>query len=268
MARFQQLEPSPSSTAVEQSEAVAGTGCGGGLRLHEESECACECDSDGVDQEEDDFMDFINDALSLPGSDRGSSPASGRCYSTADIHSVNDARLLAAEKKSSEVVRSIRDEDHMSCLEDLLSENNTVSSTLLGTDEDSPVTAASRMCVPEKDKTELDLLMEQASDEVRLLERRPFATSSIGQSGHVNVNANDEVEELIRAAQDAALLEKKYGVHVPTGLTNKDSRIGMVSGATRIRGDCDDNVNSDDESDESRSYGSNISDDSVISDSD
>jgi hypothetical protein len=133
VARFQQLEPSPSSTAVEQSEAVTGTGGGGGLRLHEESECACECGSDGVDQEEDDFMDFINDALSLPGSDRGSSPASGRCYSTADIHSVNDARLLAAEKKSSEVVRSIRDEDHMSCLEDLLSENNTVSSTLLGT---------------------------------------------------------------------------------------------------------------------------------------
>lgn len=247
--RFRELEGEHDNKSMENVACELRTTSGAGtstdaIDLNDISELS-DC-NDG-----DDFMDFINESLSLTRTDQTRSAQ----YEQSDAPSIDESRLRAAEKISEKIEGDIAQCDRMSCLEDFLNDN-PVPSVFLA---DEGAAVSGKLRVPQKDKTELDMLMEQTRDECRLLGPHAGTVATRGVLFEDD-DYNDQVRQLVMAAQDASYLEKKYGVE--GARNNAGNRITKAGITTNEDGE------SNNDSVESRSYGSNISDDSSLDDSD
>lgn len=234
----------------------------------------------GID-EDDDFMSFIADSLSKTASDCGShSPVMTSCIPP----SINESHLLETERKVQTILKGIEQHDQLSHMESQQPLHNSAVSVFLASNISSS-NASSDACprhIPNKDKTELDWLIEQTRDEARLLRRHhnhpPVIMSESRTRPVDNLEdscGDDQIRALVMAAQDAAYLENKYGGQISntkkTTTNRKNSSDNCASGGKmnhvvqnkRRSGD-----DEDDDSDGSRSYGSNISDESSLGDSD
>ena len=142
----------------------------------------------------------------------------------------------------------------------LLDESEVGIATFENSQSDFACHAPNRHTLPSRDKTDVDILMEQMDDEVRLLPHPrsalPGASSSAvgrGWRGH-DSDEKELLKQLLMSARDEEQLDKKYG----TGGASKTREcVNETRGMT---------LAADDTSSE-RSYGSNISDDSCDDDS-
>jgi hypothetical protein len=258
-------------------------------------------DLDDDEGDEDDFMSFINDSLTMNVNSKVNYSHNTNINIPADVSSAtfNEAHLLSVEHKSDLILGDIKRDDNMSNMEDLLYDSPATSGFM---SFNLPTSSSSQgsYVVPNKDKSELDLLLEQIKDESRLL-RNPIRTACAGPSD----DATEHISQLVMAARDAAYLDNKYGSNTRSTIApvcddQKNSTTTPISrnNYNHSRGDKSNNKNmnipqganvlltntykahsvgddeeedgaSDDEvSDGGRSYGSNISDESSLGDSD
>jgi hypothetical protein len=223
------------------------------------------------DDEDDDFMSFINDGLTA------NMPTSHKMLPSTCNY--NEPHLSAVQNKTDAIMKHIEDADEMSAMEELLCCTEASSRDFCAAN--LPADSMRDRYVPDKYKTELDLLLEQTRDESRLL-RNPITTTSISSSD--DVGPDDQIKALIMAAQDAAYLDKKYGSSLcedGRSRSKKSLEGGAVAGPAVNWGvgACANNIRrrvvkeeqggeSEEESTSGRSYGSNISDESSLGESD
>ena len=216
---------------------------------------------DDEEEEDDDFMNFINENLSMSMDIISNSKENHNFdFDNYAAGQFDESRLQSMEEKSESLLQDVTNNDNALDLEASLGNSEVVTSFI---SENLPVGTSARLNglgIPQKNKSEVDMLIEQVRDESRLL-YNPVKTTYAGPSGELN--DGDQVSQLIKAARDAAYLEKKYG---GSGSGSRNSQVENSKKATQ--GDTTKNVNDDDISDGERSYGSLISDDSTLSDSD
>lgn len=216
--------------------------------------------ADDTADDDDDFLSFINDSLSMNMTAENISHKTNHPHTLSSVHTYNENHLHATETKSDVILEDINRSDNMSRMEDLLCDSQSTSEFMSAHFPVGNTSQGSRVIIPDKDKSELDLLLEQTKDESRLL-RNPITSSHAGPSE--DLTENDQITELIMAARDAAYLDKKYGGVVDTNTTTHTT--SSKNKSRRV----DDNDNDDDYSEDGgRSYGSMISDESSLSDSD
>lgn len=216
------------------------------------------------EDEDDDFLDFIENTISagyvLPG--ESTTMGSEFCERKV-VHANRKCKEIMGEGSVGYDNNITAVSENMSDLEDLLyaceETNGFVSESMLKVST-THSNSTSSVTVPERDKTELDLLIEQTRDESRLLRHSTAASSSAPASFAPSMDQSDEISELVMASRDAAYLEKKYGA----GIAN--AQHSFVKNIHSGEDKC--SVEDDSVSDGGRSYGSNISDESSLGDSD
>lgn len=204
------------------------------------------------DVEDDDFMEFICQSLNENNTVNQ--------ISNSDYINLLDGRLNSAEETADKLLADVINKDNkMEKLDGILqchqSEIDCIPSNVAITG-DSSVRPSTRG----NGKTEADLLLEQAKDEVRLLRNPTYRISSSCDN-----SAQDQINDLMNAAKDSALLEKKYGLQQRNH--NKHSST-VTAGKQDTVNEDDKNANEDDDDEYSQSCGSSVSDDSSVGDSD